>query len=322
MPSLEVATDEQIAAVHRESHALWGAGLDRRAYDGMWSELRATPWGARHLSHRVLLDDDGAILSSAKVYRPLVRVGGVAGRCSAVGALFTPRRRRGRGHGRTLLAALVDEARARGEDVVLLFSDIGTPYYAAMGFRAVPAEEASGSLRHAPRRRSAGIELRPMTRDDLDDVVECHRAACAGRPVAIVRDREHWDFLMARAEIFFARLDGSDLSRRYRVAARDGRVAGYLVSAEGEGEWNLREAAAADGDAETLRAILDLGAADARERGMVGVYGWLPRETADLVPEWRLRFEPRRRAIPMVLPLGNAATLDDASFFFPYLDQF
>jgi hypothetical protein len=161
-----------------------------------------------------------------------------------------------------------------------------------------------------------------MTRDDLDEVVRCDRAASAARPVAIVRDRDHWDFLMTRAGSFFARLDGSDLSRRYRVALRDGRVAGYLVSAEGEGEWNLREAAAADGKLETLRAILDLGAADARERGMVGVYGWLPRETGELVPEWRLRFEPRRRAIPMVLPLAHAAALDGGSFFFPYLDQF
>jgi GNAT superfamily N-acetyltransferase len=322
MPSLEFATEEQIAAVHRESHALWGAGLERSAYDGMWAELRATAWGARHLSHRVFLGEDGAILSSAKVYRPVLRVGDVAARCSAVGALFTPRRRRGRGHGRALLAALVDEARRRGDPVVLLFSDIGTPYYAELGFRALPAEEASGSLRDASRRRPAGIELRPMTRDDLDEVVRCDRAASAARPVAIVRDRDHWDFLMTRAGSFFARLDGSDLSRRYRVALRDGRVAGYLVSAEGEGEWNLREAAAADGKPETLRAILDLGAADARERGMVGVYGWLPRETGELVPEWRLRFEPRRRAIPMVLPLAHAAALDGGSFFFPYLDQF
>jgi GNAT superfamily N-acetyltransferase len=322
MASLEVATDEQIAAVHRESHALWGAGLDRTAYDAMWAELRATAWGSRHLTHHVLLDGGGSVLSSAKVYRPLARTAGREGRCSAVGALFTPRRHRRRGHARALLEALAVRARERGDGFVLLFSDIGTPYYASLGYRSLPAEEASGTLRQAGRRPAAGLELRPMTADDLDDVVLCHRAACAGRAVAILRDREHWEFLMARARAFFQRLDGTDLTRRYRVVTRNGDFAGYLVSAEGDGEWNLREAASAGGDPETLRAILDLGAADARERGMTGVYGWLPRETGDLVPEWKLRFEPRRRANPMMLPLGDAASLAASSWFFPYLDQF
>src|SRR5262245_29031342 len=316
MPSLALATEEQIAAVHRESHALWGAGLDRSGYDAMWAELRRTPWAARYLSHHVLLGEDGEILSSAKLYRPLLRIGEVTGRCSAIGALFTPRRLRRRGHGRALVEALVARARGRGDRAVLLFCDIGTAYYAAMGFRAVAAEEASGTLRHSRRARPDGLALRPMTAEDLDEVVACHRSACAGRAVAVLRDREHWEFLMARARCFFARLDGSDLSRRFRVAVRDGHFAGYVVSAEGDGEWNLREAASTDADPEILRAILELGAAHAREQGMVGVYGWLPREIADLVPGWRIRYEPRSRAIPMVLGIG------DGDAFFPYLDQF
>jgi GNAT superfamily N-acetyltransferase len=321
MPRLDVATEDQIAVVHRESHSLWGAGLDRSAYDGMWAELRLTSWGSRFLSHRVLVGEDGDVLSSAKVYRPLLRVGGTTGRSSAIGALFTPRRNRGRGHGRALLEALLAEARSRGDGVALLFSDIGTEYYATLGFRDLPAEEATGSLRRAARTRTASLSLRPMSAGDLEEVAACHERSSAGRAIAILRDRDHWEFLMARASTFFARLDGSDLARRYRVATRDGSFAGYLVSAEGDGEWNLREAAAADGDPDTLRTILEAGAADARERGMVGVYGWLPRGIAELVPSWRLRFEPRRRAIPMMLSLDGAA-MPPGDRFLPYLDQF
>ena len=47
------------------------------------------------------------------------------------------------------------------------------------------------------------------------------------------------------------------IGEQFGLTLRDGRIAGYLVSAEAEGEWNLREAAAADGRPETLRAILE-----------------------------------------------------------------
>ncbi len=165
-----------------------------------------------------------------------------------------------------------------------------------------------------------------MTPRDLPDVIRAHEDGCAARPIAVLRDRDHWEFLVARAEGYFRRLDGSDLARRYRVAERSGRFAGYLVALEGESGWAVREVGALDGDPSALSAILRLGAADARRVGLRKVHGWLPREAAAWVPEWRLAHRPRRNAIPMLHPLagpGELSSLDaPGAAFVPYLDQF
>jgi predicted N-acetyltransferase YhbS len=325
VPTLNVARPDQIEAVYEESHALWGAGLDFSGYHGLWEDLQRTAWGRDHLRFLVWTDGDGHILSSMKLYRPRVRLQGRTRRACAIGAVFTPRALRRRGHAAAMLGRVLEEATAAGDGPAMLFSDIGTGYYASLGFRALPSEEAHGTLSRSPK-APAGWSLRPMLPDDLPAVVEAHDAWCATRPIAVLRDVAHWRFLLERARSYFARFDGSDLSRRYRVAMRDGRFAGYVVAVEGEGEWELREAGAADADPDALAALLRVAASDARGRGLTTVFGWIPRSQADLVPEWRLRHAARMRAIPMLRELDGsrlpADLLDAEAAFLPYLDQF
>ena len=325
MPTLDVARPEQIEAVYEESHALWGAGLDLSGYLGLWEDLKRTAWGRERLQFLVWADDAGEILSSLKLYAPRVRLAGRTARACAIGAVFTPRSRRRLGHAAAMLGRILENAAAAGDGPAMLFSDIGTAYYASLGFRPLPAEEVHGSLARALR-APAGWSLRPMAAGDLGAVAESHDAWCEGRPIAVLRDPAHWRFLIERARSFFARFDGSDLGRRYRVALRDGRFAGYVVAVEGEGEWELREAGAVDADPETLAGVLRTAAADARERGMRTVFGWIPPSQVALVPEWRLRRTARIRAIPMLRSLDGSplpAGLSDAeSAFLPYLDQF
>ena len=165
-----------------------------------------------------------------------------------------------------------------------------------------------------------------MALDDLDAVVSCHDAVSANRPIAVLRDRDHWEFLMLRAALFFRRLDGSGLNRRFSIATESGKPIGYLVGVLGPGEWNFREAASFDGEAGTLARILAAGAADAAAASATTVWGWIPRDVWTLVPGWRLRAQPRLRAVPMIHPL-DGRTVPDAltsvsGAFLPYLDQF
>jgi predicted N-acetyltransferase YhbS len=325
VPTLNVARSDQIEAVYEESHALWGAGLDFSGYHGLWEDLQRTAWGRDHLRFLVWADGEGRILSSMKLYRPRVRIDGRTSRACAIGAVFTPRALRRRGHAAAMLVRVLEEAAAAGDGPAMLFSDIGVGYYASLGFRPLPSEEAHGSLVRAPK-APEGWSLRPMLPEDLPAVAEAHDAWCAGRPVAVLRDLAHWRFLLERARSYFARFDGSDLSRRYRVALRDGRFAGYVVAVEGEGEWELREAGSVGGDPDTLAALLRVAAADARGRGLRTVFGWIPRSQAALVPEWRLRHVARMRALPMLRPLDGSSLrpdlLDAEAAFLPYLDQF
>ena len=326
MPRVVVPTAEQVRTVLVESHATWGAGLSILDYVAMWEEMADARWSRAWYSWRALVDDDGRVLSSLKLYRPVLRLGTVEGRAAAIGAVFTPRGLRRRGHAATLIRAALDEAERAGDLAALLFTDIGTEYYRAFGFTPLPCEDALGSIAGAAPREPRGVTFRLMTKDDLDLVSSAQEAACAARPIAVLRDRDHWEFLLLRAATFFKRLDGSDLARRFMIATESSRPVGYVVAVSGPGEWNLREAEAFDRDPATLARVLQAAAAEANASAATTVWGWIPRAVWPLVPAWQLRAQPRLRAIPMIRALGGtrlpeeASTVDGA--FIPYLDQF
>lgn len=292
----------------------------------MWEELADSRWGRAWYSWRALVDDEGRAVSSLKLYRPALRLGEASRRIAAIGAVFTPRPLRRLGHAARLIRECLEEATGRGDHAALLFTDIGIEYYRALGFTPLPCEDALGTLPAAAAAASAGVTLRAMTMDDLDAVAAAHAASAASRPIAVVRDRDHWEFLLLRAGAFFARLDGSDLSRRFMIAMESSRPIGYLIGVSGPGEWNLREAEAFNGDGATLARILAAGAAEAAAASATTVWGWIPRDVWSRVPGWRLRTQPRLRAIPMIRRLDGRelpdrlSTVDGA--FIPYLDQF
>jgi GNAT superfamily N-acetyltransferase len=326
VPRFITPDSEQIRSVLADSHGLWGAGLSVADYIGMWEELGATRWGREWYSWRALVDDDGCVLSSLKLYRPLLRLDGRSDRVAAIGAVFTPREARRHGHAASLIRATLDEAARRGDRAALLFTDIGTEYYRRLGFVPLPCEDALGSLPAASRTAASGVTFRAMTLDDLDDVAACHRAASADRPIAVVRDRDHWEFLLDRAASFFRRLDGSDLAQRFMIAIDGGRPIGYVVAVAAPGEWNLREAEPFDRDPRTLARVLAGAGAQAAASSATTVWGWIPRAVWTAVPSWRLRPQPRLRAIPMIRALDGRGLPDrlespDGAFI-PYLDQF
>ena len=326
MPRFVTPTAEQIRSVLRESHALWGAGLSVADYVGMWEEMADTRWGRAWYSWRALVDDQGRVLTSLKLYRPMLRLGETTGRTSAIGAVFTPRAFRRGGHAAALIRATCEEAGRRGDRSAVLFTDIGTEYYRSLGFTSLPCEDALGSLPDAPLDATRRVTFRSMTLDDIDPVARAHDVACARFPIAVLRDRDHWEFLLLRAATFFRRLDRSSLEHRFMIAMESSRPIGYLVAVLGPGEWNLRDAEAFDGEPGTLARILESAAAEASTAGATTVWGWIPRDAWPLVPTWRLRSQPRVRAIPMIAALDGhelPAGLDTVEgAFIPYLDQF
>jgi GNAT superfamily N-acetyltransferase len=324
VPHIVIPSREQVRAVLRESHAIWGAGLTLDAYVGMWEELANSAWGQAWYGWRAWVDDDGRVLSSLKLYRPKMRLGQRTSRALAIGAVFTPREHRGRGFAAALIGATLEEG--RDHEPGFLFTDIGVDYYAGLGFAALPCEDTLGTLPGPTPRAPGGITLRTMSAQDLDDVARAHDRVCERRPVTVLRDRSHWEFLLLRAAAFFRRIDGSGLERRFMIAEEASRPLGYLVGVLGSGEWNVREAAAFDDDPATLGRILAAGGHDAFVAGARTVWGWIPRSWWTLVPDWRLRLQPRTRAIPMLRMPGERElprALDSAEgAFISYLDQF
>lgn len=325
MAHLRVADSHEIETIYRESHQIWGGGLTRQDYLQVWRELEATPWGRRYMAFLVWVDDRGRILSSMKLYRPMIRCNDETARGAVIGAVFTPRKRRRRGHAAAMLREALRVARVRGDRPALLFSDVGVRYYAALGFRALPAEECWGRLKASPR-ADAALTIEPMGERDHDAVFQAHGSTTRDAAIAIVRDREHWDFVFARSRGFFDRIAHESVTQRNLVAVRNGEFVGYLITVESPGEWSVREVGASDGRPATMIAILRAGAADALSRGMRTLHGWMPRAVSDALSEWRIRREKRQRAIPMIAPLTGRFEPDRISdpdrLFLPFMDQF
>jgi hypothetical protein len=323
---LAVARGDQIDAIYAESHALWGAGLTRDDYRALWHDLAGTIWGRRYSRFLVLTDDDGAVLSSVKVYRPAIRLLKGTGRAAVLGAIFTPAHRRGRGHASSMLEHALGEAAGRGDLVALLFSDIGQPYYERAGFAALPAEEHWARLPRALAREPDGLGLRPLREEDLEPMSRAHEACNRGRAFALVRDAAHWRFLWTRTRSYFERLADPHVVPLYRVAWSGGSFVGYIHSIEGRGEWNVREIGAADGTAETMERILRAGARLARRTGLKRFYGWLPPELAGRLTDWPLCTRRRTRAVPMIRALDDRIDLSSlqrpGAAYFPFQDQF
>jgi len=326
MPRLVVAEPSQVQRIYRESHALWGAGLTRLDYLELWDEVRSTPWGRENARFYVWLGSGDEILSSLKIYRPRLQLQGESRRAIVLGAIFTPRAQRRRGHAAAALRAAIEVGHDMGANAAILFSDIGTNYYEALGFRELPAEEQWGPLRVPADRSRQDWALRDMQPDDLPAMIEMHDAFCAERRFAFLRDQRHWEFIRTRAFSFFERLGSAHVRQRWRVAECDGRVVGYLITVEGRGEWSVREVGARGGEFEGMARVLSLGVAAAAHSGLRRFYAWLPRELLDHLEDWEIRSGSRRGAVPMLLPLTGVIEIPalqvPGAAYVPYQDQF
>jgi predicted N-acetyltransferase YhbS len=305
---LTLATDDQLESIFRESWTLWGSGLTYEDYVGLWRDLRRTTWGRRNASLYVWLDARGRVLSSMKVYRPRLQVAGRTSRATVIGALFTPRRRRRRGHASALMRAELARAKDRGDAAALLFSDIGAEFYAAFDFRVLPAEEDWARLPADPQ-PPPGWLLRPASDGDGEPIRHAHEDSCRLKELSMVRDDDHWRFLEVRSSCFFERLGDRHLHQRRQVALERGRFAGYLVTVECRDEWNVREVGAPGGDEAAMAAILRCGAAQARQAEMRDFYAWLPPGVRSLLGDWSICTRRRRRAVPMAVALDPAVDL-------------
>lgn len=326
MPRVTTASRDQIEAIYRESHALWGTGLSLSDYVGLWDELAATAWARRNARFLVSVDASGRVLSSLKHYRPDIRLFGRPARATVIGAVFTPRAERGRGHGSSLVREVLATARESGDQVAMLFSDIGTIYYESLGFRALPAIDHWGALPRGGRALVGDWTLRPMRDGDSENVRLAHHRTNAHRTLAIDRDEEHWRFLSVRSESYFRRATDREIRPRALVAMHDGRFAGFLNTVESREEWSVREVGVPDGEPSALADLLTLGASAARRGGLRRFYAWLPPEAVGRLRGWKIRGGPRKRAVPMIAALDETLDLGplfrDRTLYIPYQDQF
>ena len=163
----EGALLEEILA---HTYEIWHEGLTRSAY-GKWNRAQLkTPWARTHLQRYASIDDEGRLLATAKEYRFDVRADGREGWMCGIGAVFTPPDRRGQGHASALVEEMVLSAQREGALLASLFSEIGSEFYARLGFVPVPLDEVTISVTVNRRGGAPAMLVRSGVERDLEAV--------------------------------------------------------------------------------------------------------------------------------------------------------
>jgi GNAT superfamily N-acetyltransferase len=312
---LVVAAGPLLDHIFDNTFPIWNEGLTRAAY-GQWNKAQLrTPWGSRNLRRFALLDDDGSLLASAKRYRIDVTLDGRDGWMAGMGAVFTPESRRGQGHPTRLLEMLVERERAAGALLSSLFSEIGAEFYERIGFRTVPLDEVTVTVK---RKDGAPATLvRSGEERDLPDIATMHATRTAGVRFALRRDPALLGYALSKKRLL-AGLGPPGLRQVEFFVAEEGRSAvAYVVLSENANGWTLEEAGDRDPAGARLGAMLQVLLAREPAHSTPLIRAWWPR-SMPVPPQIELTNRIAARDLFMVRPLADVAmpaTADDVFYW-------
>lgn len=138
---LKPGSPAELEEVLRGSQEVWGRGISFQDYLEYHCLIREHPWSKENYQHLVLVDDSSHIFSSCKIYQHQLRIDSEILRLGALGAVFTPKANRRMGYASQMLSYLIDLLKEQEFDLVMLFSDIGTEFYARLGFQLIPKQD-------------------------------------------------------------------------------------------------------------------------------------------------------------------------------------
>ena len=302
-PRLRDLSEDERAAYFRGVQPLWGGGLPEEQFVAYQRRLARSAEAEGRYRVLGLFGDDGALLSAMKGYLLEGAQLGRPVRVLGIGAVWTPPELRRRGHAAGMLQRALLLYAGLGCDAALLFTDIGTAYYARLGFRPVESGECRVEARRLPR----GGGFRPAAPSDADHLT---RLLAGGRVptggLTLARDGWSLRFQLRRLR---------ELARIRNVGEPEwGVLAGWPGSGGGEAGAMIRH---------TREAIDVLDAAwtsdAARDALLSGLRDCLLRSGRPLLRVWpshQLRglweAQPRTSAVAMVAPLRPGARLDAA----------
>lgn len=315
MQVMRFATRDQIEAIFRENHGLWGLPLSEEHYRDYWFSLFLTQWGASNLRYMALTEEeDGPLLSSLKLYRFTGRFFGEPVVIAGIGALYTPRDQRTFGSASLLMSEVLDYMQKKKAGLAILFSDIGLPFYERLGFSALPAAETSGVLearKAPPARRVPGLEIRSVTLEDAKALARYHKALTASAPFAIDRDPLYWEFILYRRRRFWELAPESAGKPISRIATRGRTIVASAFATVSSSGVRLQELGALAGEDGALSALLDEIHGEGLRAGAGTWSGRVSPEVSRLDPRLEGLTRPADSAIPMAAPLGPITTLGD-----------
>lgn len=289
-----------------DTFTIWHDGLTRHAYGRFYAAQVATAWGRTHLRRLALMDGDD-ILASAKLYRFEAAVAGQPVQVAGIGAVFTTPAARGRGAARELLDRLLAQAVEEGADLALLFSEIGSDYYARLGFEPIATVDRQLRVIESTRYGAPMTMIRGGDDRDLKDIVALGGTMAEAFRFHLNRDRDLVQFAIARRRLL-AGLGPPGLRAVHFFIAEEGASAvAYVVIGVQGNQWTIEELG--DRDPGGARAGAMLQALIAREPAekRPSIVAWLP--DGFLPPQVTIIAEKPSAEVMMIRPLSARGQL-------------
>jgi GNAT superfamily N-acetyltransferase len=315
--SLVIAEGALLEQILDLTFPIWNEGLSREAY-GRWNTTQTkTPWGRDHLHRFALLDNDGALLATAKRYRHDIRLDGREGWMAGFGAVFTPPAARGRGAATRLLELLSERARAEGALLASLFSEIGTSFYERRGFRAVPMDEVTVTVTINRKGGAPAMLVRAGEERDLAAVAALDATRSSPVRFALRRGPSLIAYALSKKRLL-AGVGPSGLRQvEFFVAEEGASAVAYVILSVNANGWTLEEAGDRDPAGARLGAMLQVLVAREPSHGTPLIRAWWPR-AMPVPPQLQLTERSEARDIFMVRPLADIpmpVTADDVFYW-------
>lgn len=299
---------------------IWHEGLSRPAYARWNSAQLRTPWARTHLQRFASIDESGRLLATAKQYRFDVRLNGRDGWMCGIGAVFTPPDNRGHGHASALVEELVARAGREGALAASLFSEIGSEFYARLGFSAVPLDEVTIIV--TQKGGAPAMLVRAGEERDLETVAAIQATRAADAPFALRRDASLMHYALSKKRLL-AGLGPPGLRQvEFFVAEEGASAVAYVVLSVNANGWTLEEAGDRDPAGARLGAMLQVLLAREPSRSTPLIRAWWPR-AFPVPPQIQLTDRSVPKDLFMVRALADVSTPEGADeVFYWHSDHF
>lgn len=228
MADLAAAEGPLLGQILDASYPLWHEGLSRRAYERYYAAQVATPWGRQHL-RRFALVEGTEVVSSAKEYTFAATLDKEPIRATGIGGVFTQPAHRGRGHAAAVIERLLDRAAGRRDDLALLFSEIGTDYYARLGFEPIPTADVALRVAESTRRGAPATLVRFAEDRDLADIVATGESRAAPFRFHLNRDRDLVHYAISRKRVMAGLSPPGAREVQFFIAEEGASAVAYVV---------------------------------------------------------------------------------------------
>jgi predicted N-acetyltransferase YhbS len=257
------------------SYEIWHEGLSRERYAQFFEAQKRTTWGRINLSRSALTDGD-EVLASAKEYVFPAVFDSRTVRIVGIGAVFTQPAHRGRGHAQDLIERLIARAARNGADLAVLFSAIGSDYYARLGFKAIPTFDLELAVARSDRHGAPATLVRAADDRDLDGIVAMNRVRAEPFRFHLDRDRDIVTYAITKKRLQAGLGPPRAREMQFFVAEEGATGVAYVALSAHDGEWTIEECGDRDPSGARVGAILQVLLARDPAARLPTIRAWLP----------------------------------------------